>query len=97
MTMPSGKQQESGPFARALSAEVRATLARQRITAKQLAEDVGMSQNYLGKRLRDEASFTLNDMESICEALGEDLQHFIQSAIEGGDPEPTTRPLPRIQ
>lgn len=97
MLVPSGKQQESGPFARALSAEVRAILARQRITVKRLAEDSGMSPTYLGKRLRDEASFTLNDIESICEALDEDLQAFVNSAIERGGDGPITRSLPRVQ
>lgn len=97
MIVPSGKQQESGPFARALSAEVRAILARQRITVKRLAEDAGMSPTYLGKRLRDEASLTLNDAEAICQALGEDLQSFVNSAIERGDDGPVTRSLPRIQ
>ena len=95
--MPAGSQQESGAFARALSAEVRATLARQRVTAKQLAHDSGMSPNYLGKRLRDEASLTANDIEAICVALGEDLQSFILAALGGSDPEPATRPIPRIQ
>jgi len=97
MSMPTGKQQESGAFARALSAQVRATLARKRITAKQMAEDCGMSPNYLGKRLRDEASFTLNDIESICDALDEDLRTFVDSAIDRGDDGPITRSLPRIQ
>ena len=56
-----------------------------------------MSPNYLGKRLRDEASFTLNDIESICDALDEDLRTFVDSAIDRGDDGPITRSLPRIQ
>lgn len=80
--MPSGKMQESGPFARAMSAEVRATLARQRLTVKELAQQAGLSESYLGKRLRDVAPLTLNDCEAICGALGEDLLAFAAAALE---------------
>lgn len=78
--MPSGKQQESGPFARALSAEIRATLARKRVTVKELAHKSNLSESYLGKRLRDLSPLTLNDAEAICAALGEDLVAFITTA-----------------
>ena len=82
MSVPAVKQQESGPFARALSAEVRAALARQRLTAKQLALRAKLSESYLGKRLRDIAPLTANDLEAICGALGEDLLAFITAAVE---------------
>ena len=80
--MSSGTQPASGPFARAVSAEVRAILARQRITHAQLAAHTNMSRGYLGKRLRDETAFTLNDVEAICEALGEDLAQFLLVAVK---------------
>ena len=80
MIVPSGKQPESGPLARAISAEIRALMARQRLSGVRLADRAGLSRNYFGKRLRDEAPFTLNDVEAICKALGEDLEHFITSA-----------------
>jgi transcriptional regulator with XRE-family HTH domain len=82
MSVPSGKMQESGPFARALSAEVRAALARQRLTAKELAQRAEISESYLGKRLRDKAPMTLNDLEAVCAALKEDLLAFITAALE---------------
>lgn len=44
--------------------------ARDRITDEALAKATGISRSYLGKRLRDEVPFTLNDVESICKALG---------------------------
>ena len=81
MDMSSGKQPESGPFARAISEEVRAHMARPRISASQLAKMSGLSRNYLGKRLRDETSFTANDIEAICKALNVDLLSFIESAV----------------
>lgn len=70
MSMPSGSQPRPGPLARAFSAHVRMVMARDRVTAKDLAEATGLSRSYLGKRLRDEVPFSLNDVEAISVALG---------------------------
>ena len=80
--MPAVKQPESGPLSRAISEEIRATLARKRVTAKQLALECGLSPTYINKRLRDEAPFTLNDLEIIAGKLGGDLDAFRHAAIE---------------
>lgn len=82
MKVPARKTPESGPLARAFSEEVRVVMTRRRITAKQLAEKSGMSANYLGKRLRDESPLNANDLESICQALGEDVWGFLRSIVE---------------
>lgn len=79
--MSSGKQAKPGPFARAISAEVRADMARLRINSVQLSARAGMSRTYLGKRLRNETPFTFNDAEALCAAMGLDLHEFIQSAF----------------
>ena len=60
---------DPGKLARAVSAEIRAELARQRISGMKLAEMMGRSQNYLAKRLRDEIPLSLNDVEDIGSAL----------------------------
>jgi transcriptional regulator with XRE-family HTH domain len=78
--MPSAPQPKPGKFARAVSAQIRSSMARQRISGAQLAGMVGRSQSYISKRLRDEASFTANDCESICEALEEDLAQLVVAA-----------------
>jgi len=44
-------------------------MLRDGVTALALAEASGLSRNYLGKRLRDEMPFTLNDVEVISKAL----------------------------
>ena len=80
--MPSGTTPTAGPLARAISAEVRATLARQNMTVKDLAAACGLSQGYLGKRLRDEAPLNANDFESICKVLGKDVVPFVQAALD---------------
>lgn len=80
MSMPTGKQSEAGPLARAVAAEIRASMGRRRVSGNQLAELTGISKNYIAKRLRDEASFTLNDVERICEALNESFTQLIAQA-----------------
>jgi len=81
MGVPSGKQPEPGPFARAVSAEIRSAMARQRMSGAQLAAKTDRSQSYISKRLRDESSFTANDVEDICEVLGEDLFELLRAAV----------------
>jgi transcriptional regulator with XRE-family HTH domain len=80
--MPLGRIPESGTLARAVSAEVRAALARQRMSVRKLARAAGLTESYLGKRLRDDAPMTINDLESVCAALGEDVEDFFTAAIE---------------
>lgn len=80
--MPKAAQPVSGPFARAVSAEVRAAMARQRMTMKGLASKAGMSESYLGKRLRDLSPLTANDIEALCKVLGEDIFQFISAALD---------------
>lgn len=82
MTMASGKQGKSGPFARAISSEIRAAMGRQRLSGAQLAPLADVSANYLAKRLRDDVSFTINDIEAICAALGEDMHELLELAYQ---------------
>lgn len=56
-------------------------MAERRMTAQALAEAAGLSRSYLGKRLRDESSFTVNDIEAICDALGFELATFALETI----------------
>lgn len=60
-------------------------MGRHRVSGNQLAVMTGISQNYIAKRLRDEASFTVNDIERICKALDEsyvDLWTHAQTHVE---------------
>ena len=52
-------------FGRAVAAEVRAILGAERMSGNALAKAIGLSQNYVAKRLRDEAPFTLDDLALI--------------------------------
>ena len=86
-TMPAVKMQESRELARAISAEIRATLARQNMLIKELASESKISQGYLGKRLRDEAPLNLNDLQAICEVFDKDVQAFLAAALEAARPD----------
>ena len=81
MSMPSGSEPEPGRFARAVSDEIRIAMARQRISGSQLAVMIGRSQSYVSKRLRNEAAFTANDVEAICQVLQEDLLRLLSKAV----------------
>jgi transcriptional regulator with XRE-family HTH domain len=85
--MPRGKMQESHELARAIAAEIRATLARQNMTIKDLALTSGISQGYLGKRLRDEAPLNLNDLQAICDVFEKDVLGFMSAAKDAAEPE----------
>lgn len=56
-------------------------MARHRVSGAELARKTGRSQSYISKRLRDEASFTTNDLEDMIAALGEDLMKFAYAAV----------------
>jgi transcriptional regulator with XRE-family HTH domain len=56
-------------------------MAEQNLTAVALAKKAGLSRSYLGKRLRDEASLTSNDIEALLEALGVDIMKFANDAV----------------
>lgn len=90
-TMPAGKMQESRELAQAIAAEIRATLARQNMLIKDLARQSGISQGYLGKRLRDEAPLNLNDLQAICGVFDRDVLGFMTTALEAAQPAPRGR------
>jgi transcriptional regulator with XRE-family HTH domain len=56
-------------------------MAEQNLTAVALAKKSGLSRSYLGKRLRDEASLTSNDIEALIDALGVDIITFANDAV----------------
>ncbi|AYN58110.1 helix-turn-helix DNA binding protein [Arthrobacter phage Peas] len=80
MSMPSGSQPASGPFARAITEAIRLAMTRRRVSGAQLAERTSRSQTYISKRLRNEVPFTANDIEEICKALDEDLMKLLYAA-----------------
>lgn len=81
MEVPSGTMPKPGPFARAISGEIRSVMARKQVSGAQLATRVGRSQSYISKRLRGEAAFSANDVEDICRVLEGDLLTLLTAAV----------------
>lgn len=71
-------------LAKAVSAEIRAEMARQvpQITGIGLAGQIGVSQNYLAKRLRDEAPLNLDDIAAICDTIQLPFHTLMQRALK---------------
>lgn len=77
MAMPS----TPGPFACAISSQVRMAMAEHRVSGAKLAAMIGRSQSYMSTRLRNEGAFSADDVEAICNALGEDLLGLLRDAV----------------
>ena len=80
--VPAAPQPKPGPFARAVSDEIRLAMTRHRVSGSQVATMTGRSQSYISKRLRNEAAFTANDCEDICRVLREDLLELLTRAVQ---------------
>src|SRR5690348_6844413 len=65
MTMPSTQQR----LRAAVAEEVRALLARRRISSVKLAAQIGRSQAYVSRRLNGDVAFDLDDLENIARVL----------------------------
>jgi transcriptional regulator with XRE-family HTH domain len=68
-----------------VSAEVRSVMGNLRISGLRLSQGVGVSQNYLSKRLRDELPFTIDDIELIAGVLGVDYETLVLPAAHSYD------------
>jgi len=75
--VPRGSEPQPGKFAVAISDEIRLAMTRHRVSGSQIAEMAGKSQSYISKRLRNESSFSANDIEMICAGLKEDLPSLV--------------------
>lgn len=67
-----------GPLARKVTEALRGYMSRQGVSGLELAKRIGISQNYIAKRLRHEASFTFNDVENIATALQIPIADLVQ-------------------
>lgn len=70
-------------FNESLSGEIRAEMARQRISQLELALRAGISQAYLSRRLNGFVSFSTDDLELIAKTLGIPL-HQLTSVRSAG-------------
>lgn len=60
-----------------VAGEVRALLARRRISGKQLAAHLGISQFAVSRRLRGETPFSIDELSCAAEFLGVPVEQLI--------------------
>jgi len=65
----------------AVAEEIRALLARRRMSGAALAAKIDKSEMYLSRRLRAETAFDIDDLEQIATALGTTPGHLISDAV----------------
>lgn len=61
--------QEVGPLREQVAEEVRALMARRRISGVQIAKRIGRSQTYIWRRLSGETAFDLDDLQALAVVL----------------------------
>jgi DNA-binding Xre family transcriptional regulator len=68
-------------MASAMATAIRGHMGRQRMSGNVLAAKIGVSQNYLAKRLRDDAPLAVSDVEAICAALSVPMKDLINETV----------------
>jgi transcriptional regulator with XRE-family HTH domain len=77
----------------AVAAEIRAELARRRLSARRAAARLGWTQAYLSRRLNGDVPFDVKDIEALAGLLGVSPQRFFRSYASDDDPEDQLRAL----
>ena len=69
-----------------VAAEVRAEMARSRLSGNRLAQIAGKSQAYWSRRISGEVAFDVDDLGTIADVLGIDVATFF--GVDAGNPRP---------
>jgi transcriptional regulator with XRE-family HTH domain len=77
-------EQGSGKLRSEVAEEVRVLLARRKLSAVKLAQQLGMSQGYLSRRLNAVQPFDMDDLERIADALGVPVSVFFGDGPKSG-------------
>ena len=75
----------SGPvseFELAVAGEVKAWMGRRGLSARQLADKIGMAHSALSKRLRGVSAFTINDLGVIAAHMGITLGQLLGPVVD---------------
>lgn len=64
-----------------IAAELRAEKGRQRLSQRDLADLIGRDQSYISKRLNGQASLTLNEYVTLCQALSVRPDEMLRRAL----------------
>lgn len=91
---PREKEPEVGEFASAVAKTIANLMTNASISGRELARRIDRSNNYVAIRLREEAAFTLTDIESIGEALGFEPSTFLTTVSLSMNRQPNIKPFP---
>jgi len=69
-----------GPLTKEVAAIIRGRMARFNVNQTELAESVGISQSQLSKMVRGTRPIDIDQLESICDALGMGIEDAIEEA-----------------
>jgi transcriptional regulator with XRE-family HTH domain len=67
----------------AIAGEVRAELARQKLSGVRVAKQLGWTQNYISRRLSGTVPFDVADLQAIADYLEVPVTNFFQLRAEG--------------
>ncbi|MPY99040.1 MAG: helix-turn-helix domain-containing protein [Actinophytocola sp.] len=70
---------------RLVAAEIRAQLARQRVTQTVLADQLGVSRAWLSRRLSGDTPLSVGDVATIADTLGVPVSTFTTVVDEAGN------------
>lgn len=62
------------------AANIRAEMARRRITGRALADQLGRSQMWLSRRLNGDTAFGLDELEAVAAAIGVPVAQLLEVA-----------------
>lgn len=68
-----------------VAGELRATLARKRISAAELARRIGWTQTYMARRVDGRAAIDMDDLQAISEALDMPVTALFPTAVRPND------------
>lgn len=71
----------SQTFGELVAAEVRAMMARRRVTGEVVAAKLGKSRAYVSRRLHGETCLDLDDLATVADALGVSIESLVAPAI----------------
>ena len=74
-----------------VSAEIRAQMAKRRLSNRDLAKITGRGPTYVNARINDESEWVLGDIEALCKEWGMTPVQLIRMATESRDEEAAKR------
>lgn len=84
-----------GPFAQRIAAELRAEMARQKMSGRALADAIGANHATVARWINGDTDPGLDGLEPMCRALGLSIADLLAAVERNGGYEVSPLPLPR--